>query len=250
MNLTGIEEAYLNYRHGYPPELLRRLVQYQIGTKGQHVLDVGTANGLFARDLARNGCRVTGVDLSEEMIRQAEFINKTDQLPINYMVENVEQLPFDNSAYEAITAVFCWHWFDKKKAAAEILRVLSGGGKLAVVHYDWLPDRSEVSGLTSRMISKVHGHVNQKHETNMFPEWVQDFYDSGFSNVETFSFDVNISYTIDSWIGRVEASPEIGGSLSIKKVKEFNNELKKVIEKTGKNQFDISYRAFCVVAEK
>lgn len=39
--------------------------------------------------LANEGCKITGIDLSTELIEQAKQINLKEQLPINYLIGNV-----------------------------------------------------------------------------------------------------------------------------------------------------------------
>ncbi len=51
---------------------------------GLEVLDLGCGNGYLSRELARRGARVTGVDLSPEMIRLAEEREAASPLGIDY----------------------------------------------------------------------------------------------------------------------------------------------------------------------
>ena len=56
---------------------------------GQNVLDIGCGNGQFARRMAREGVKVTALDISEEMIRLAKkrTVDNTDL--INFLVADV-----------------------------------------------------------------------------------------------------------------------------------------------------------------
>lgn len=53
------------------PAALGRLVAFAALSRAAHVLDAGCGPGLVAEALLSAGCAVTGVDLSEEMIRRA-----------------------------------------------------------------------------------------------------------------------------------------------------------------------------------
>ncbi len=230
--------------------MLERLKSYSVGIEQQHVLDIGTASGLFARDLARQGCRVTGIDLSSELIHQAQQVNIKDQLPIEYLEGNVEHLPFEKSSYKVITAVYCWHWFNKLTVAEEVYRVLEDNGRLAIINYEWLPSRNSIALHTQTLIEEFNSTAYKPNETKMFPEWVEDIYKAGFSGVETFSFDINIPYSIEKWMGRIQASPEIGGSLNKEEISEFNSRLKTFLEEHASTTFNIPYRAYGIIGIK
>lgn len=53
---------------------------------GRRLIDVGCGNGYFAREMARRGARVTGVDLSPRMIEHALRIEAEEPLGIDYRV--------------------------------------------------------------------------------------------------------------------------------------------------------------------
>ena len=54
---------YASYRPGPPPSFYERLVALGIGKAGQHLLDLGTGTGVIARQMARQGCHVSGIDV-------------------------------------------------------------------------------------------------------------------------------------------------------------------------------------------
>lgn len=250
MDLEKTTIEYEKYRHGYPKELLNRLKDYEIGLKEQRILDIGTSNGIFARDLARNGSEVIGIDLSSKLIEQAERINFEDKLPIKYLVGNVENLPFESNSIEVVTAAYCWHWFNKLKAAEEIIRVLKPNGRLAIINYDWLP-QTNISCYTNELIQKFNRKSTSKDKLAMYPEWIEELHSTGFTSIETFSFDVNVNYTTESWIGRIQASPEIGGALSKEEMGCFNQKLESFLEhEVIEESFDIPYRIFAIIGRK
>lgn len=52
---------------------------------GLEVLDLGCGEGYFCRELARGGARVTGVDLSGELIRRARELSSVDDTGIDFV---------------------------------------------------------------------------------------------------------------------------------------------------------------------
>jgi SAM-dependent methyltransferase len=70
--------------------------------RGLRLLDVGCGNGYFAREMARRGARVTGIDISSRMIEPARRIESDEPLGVDYLVGDAADLqappagePFD-----------------------------------------------------------------------------------------------------------------------------------------------------------
>ena len=101
------------------------------------VLDVacGTADSTIA--LAKAGVpRVTGVDISEEMLKVGE--KKIDKLNLNSVislkVEDCENLSFEDNTFDAAFIAFGIRNFeDKKKGLKELHRVLKPNGHLLIL---------------------------------------------------------------------------------------------------------------------
>ena len=52
---------------------------------GVRLLDVGCGNGYFAREMARRGARVTGIDISPRMIEHARRLERAEALGVDYV---------------------------------------------------------------------------------------------------------------------------------------------------------------------
>jgi len=55
---------YATHRPGPPPRLFEVLAALGIGVPGQRLLDLGTGTGLVAREFARRGAIVSGIDVA------------------------------------------------------------------------------------------------------------------------------------------------------------------------------------------
>ena len=69
-------DDYGRYRAGFPDQLYRRLEKLGVGLQRQRVLDLGTGTGYLGRGFARQGCRVTGLDISPALMQEARRLTR------------------------------------------------------------------------------------------------------------------------------------------------------------------------------
>lgn len=100
--------------------------------KGLHgnVLDVACGTGDMIVSLAEQGCTVTGVDISEEMLEVARLKLKGERL----IVADAEHLPFEDNTFDAVTCAFgVRNFVHMKQGLNEMLRVLKPGGTMVIL---------------------------------------------------------------------------------------------------------------------
>jgi 2-polyprenyl-3-methyl-5-hydroxy-6-metoxy-1,4-benzoquinol methylase len=99
---------------------------------GQRVLDVACGTGVVAVTAARLGARVTGLDLTPELLERARENARIAAVDIEWHQGDVEQLPFADGTYDMVLSQF-GHIFAPRPdvAIAEMLRVLQPGGTIA-----------------------------------------------------------------------------------------------------------------------
>lgn len=106
----------------------------------QHVLDVGSGVGGTSRCLAKEfGCRVTGIDLTDEYCRAAAMLSAKTGLShlVDYRQGDATKLPFDDQAFDVVwTEHVAMNIPDKTRLYKEMHRILKPGGTLAI--YDVL----------------------------------------------------------------------------------------------------------------
>jgi ubiquinone/menaquinone biosynthesis C-methylase UbiE len=102
---------------------------------GQYVLDVGCGNGSLARQLARQGAHVTGVDASAPIIVRAQQREAQETLGIAYHVADAARLePIGDGRFDLV--VSCMALQDIPDAAGmigEAARVLKLRGRLVAL---------------------------------------------------------------------------------------------------------------------
>src|SRR5437016_11775907 len=109
-----------------------RLVQYAGVIPGQHVLDVGCGTGVVAVTAARAGARVTGLDLTPELLERARENAQIAEVDIQWHEGDAEQMPFEDAAFDVVVSQY-GHMFAPRPDVAlnEMLRVLKPGGTIA-----------------------------------------------------------------------------------------------------------------------
>ena len=212
---------YTRHRAGFPPETLDRLASHGVGLPGQRVLDLGTGTGTLARQFALRGCDVTGLDPSSSMLEAAARLDSESRTRVDYRLGTAERTGFPDASFDVVTAGQCWHWFDRPAAAQEALRVLRPEGRVAIVHFDWLPLPGNAVAATEQLILEFNPTWQLGSGTGVYPQWLRDLGDASFEGIETFSFDVAVPYTVESWVGRVRASAGVAAVLSEPQVEAF-----------------------------
>jgi 2-polyprenyl-6-hydroxyphenyl methylase / 3-demethylubiquinone-9 3-methyltransferase len=91
------------------------------------ILDVGCGGGFLSNELARQGYRVTGVDLSPESVKVAEAHDVTRT--VKYEVADAFHLPYPDESFDALTAMdFLEHIDNPDVVIKEFARVLKPQG--------------------------------------------------------------------------------------------------------------------------
>jgi len=116
--------------HTTPPAA--RLVRHARIDSGMRVLDVGCGTGVVAVTAARRGARVTGLDLTPELLEHAKEHARIAGVEIDWHQGDAENLSYENGAFDVVVSQF-GHMFAPRPevATAEMLRVLRTGGTLA-----------------------------------------------------------------------------------------------------------------------
>ncbi len=213
---------YVRYRVGFPDELYTRLAARGIGDRGQRVLDLGTGTGNLARGFAARGCEVVGLDVAEPLVSEARKLDEASGVRIDYVVAPAEKTGLPGHSFDAVVCGQAWHWFDRHKAVREVRRVAKSGGAFVIAHFDWLPLPGNVVEATMQLIQQYNPEWSNGPTSGLHPDWLDDVRRAGFQAVETFSIDVAVPFTHESWRGRVRASAGVRGSLSPDMVARFD----------------------------
>ena len=98
---------------------------------GNAVADLGCGDGYGSYKLYKEGYKVTGVDLSKDMIERAAKRLQTEGL--NFTQGDLTKLPFAAESYDGIMAINSLEWIEvPHQGLEEMKRILRPGGKLCI----------------------------------------------------------------------------------------------------------------------
>ncbi len=103
---------------------------------GSRVLEVGVGTGLSLESYPHD-THVTGVDLSESMLAEAEQLIAENQWNhINVMPMNAEELEFEDSSFDIVTSFHTISVVSRPQAMmSEIVRVCKPGGRVLMINH-------------------------------------------------------------------------------------------------------------------
>jgi len=224
----SLADDYALHRADFPVAGIERLVALGVGISGQRLLDLGCGTGTIARQFAARGCTVTGVDIDVRMLAAARDLAAEADLQIEWLECHAEETGFSPGSFDVITAAQCWHWFDGEAAASEVRRLLLAGGLVAVCGFDWLPLPGTVSGVTEALIETHNPSWKLGGIRDPGPSVRRQLEDAGLEVLETFTFDIDVPYAVESWHRRIGASAAIL-DLSAEAAAAFDAQLRKVL---------------------
>lgn len=122
----------------------KTLTEYIPEGKTLRAVEIGTGPGLLAHVLAQMGHSVTGVDLSEEMIKKAS--GRAEELGIDaeFIQGDAENLTLEDEKYDLVISKYLmWTLPHPEKFLEECRRILSPGGTLILIDGVWFNDTDE-----------------------------------------------------------------------------------------------------------
>jgi ubiquinone/menaquinone biosynthesis C-methylase UbiE/GrpB-like predicted nucleotidyltransferase (UPF0157 family)/8-oxo-dGTP pyrophosphatase MutT (NUDIX family) len=153
------------------PELI--LAATQVGPTDT-VLDVACGPGVLACAFAHVARHVTGIDLTPAMIEQAQALQQAQGLTnLTWRIGNVLPLPFPDASFSLVFSRYSFHHFpDPKAVLAEMVRVCSPGGRVAVVDvFTSSPEQAEAFNRMEHLRDPSHVRALSLEElTGLFQE--------------------------------------------------------------------------------
>ena len=146
----------------------------EVAPAGGTVLDVGTGPGVFLVELAgrRPDLRITGIDLSTDMVALAERnVRRAGHAArVDVRAADVASLPFPNATFDlVVSSLSMHHWGSVAPGVTELARVLRPGGALWIYDFRTLSDDTLTAAVNDTFGGPPHRSLRR---TNRLP-WPQ-----------------------------------------------------------------------------
>jgi SAM-dependent methyltransferase len=147
IDVEGIKQGQrAMWAMGDYPRISRRIVAVgellgeRLGAgPGVEMLDVATGAGNVAIPAARRGAKVTGLDITPELLEVARARAREANVQVEFVEGDAEALPFADDSFDRVSSCMGVMFAPRHdQAARELLRVARPGGTIAVAA--WTPE--------------------------------------------------------------------------------------------------------------
>ena len=106
---------------------------------GCELLDVACGSGQVALMAARDGLKVTGIDIAPNLVARAQLRADAEGLKARFVEADAEDMPFEDGCFDIVTSLIGAMFAPRPDLVArEMLRVCSPGG--TIVMGNWTPE--------------------------------------------------------------------------------------------------------------
>jgi ubiquinone/menaquinone biosynthesis C-methylase UbiE len=190
-HFSRVSADYSRYRPRYPAALFDWLASLT----PRHTLawDCATGSGQAASGLAAHFDRVVATDGSADQI-----VNATPLPNVEYRVAPAERSGLEAGSVDLVTCAQALHWLPLEAFYAEVQRVLTGAGAIAVWGYH-VPIVDD---------GEVDRHIRHFHNVVVGPYWpaarqlVEDRFSTiafPFDEIAAPSFDMRVRWTLEDY---------------------------------------------------
>ncbi len=231
---------YAKFRDIYPEEFYNKIVRRNLCISGQTVLDIGTGTGVLPRNMYRYGAKWTGTDISENQIAQAKMLS--EGMSIDYFAVPTEEINFSDNSFDVITACQCFWYFNHETVMPNLYRMLKNGGSILVLYMAWLPFEDRIAGESEKLILKYNPEWSGFGETAHQID-IPKCYNELFNLVYHEEYPLKVSFTRESWNGRLKSCRGIGASLTESEIAMWEQEHKKLLDEIAPDEFEVLHYA-------
>jgi ubiquinone/menaquinone biosynthesis C-methylase UbiE len=187
-------ENYVKYRPHYPQEIITLLKEKIKLSNHWEIADIGSGTGISSELFIKNGNRVYGVEPNNEMRLAAEKYFSLDNNFIS-IKGSAGDTTLKSNSIDLLISGQAFHWFDRKKARLEFMRILKKDRYVVIFWNQRKTDDTEFQCAYEAFLRKYceeYGKVTQK---NITAEEFTQFYGTthyGFESVnnsQKFNFE-------------------------------------------------------------
>jgi ubiquinone/menaquinone biosynthesis C-methylase UbiE len=181
-------------------QFLKQFIDICSLNKSLDVLDIGSGTGKISQTIAPFVNSVTGIDISDKMIENANNQNQFDN--VCYVKMNVEATDFPSDKFDLVTARMVFHHVKNlKKGFQECYRVLKKGGQMVVS--EGVPPDYEVK----EQYAKIFEFKEDRHifyESDL----INLMHDVGFRDIQLRPFYME-QVSLNNWLKNANLPQDI-----------------------------------------
>jgi SAM-dependent methyltransferase len=186
-------EDYRKYRPGYPSGVLDVLRDRCGLGPASRVADLGSGTGILTAMLLGRSAAVYAVEPNAAMRTAAEewlggrpgFVS---------VAGSAEATGLPDGSVDLVTAAQAFHWFDAERTRMECRRILSTGGRAALI---WNDRQSSAPGFQAGYESLLRGTIAEYRESGAGDRFAMDAVERFFSPSTVARIDLDCSQDLD-----------------------------------------------------
>ncbi len=197
----------IHYGPGSPNEKKLKLLG---NIKGKKILEIGCGGAQCGIAMAKQGAKVTGIDISKEQLKFAKKLAEKNKVKINFIQRDIKTLtPIKSSSQDIVFSAYALCYVDNlKKCFKEVYRVLKENG-IFVFSLDH-PFFNRINAKTlkiTRSYFDTSKWIEKDIKPNfvMFPRTISEMFDylikAGFIVEKIVEPDSRKRYKEDPWYG-------------------------------------------------
>lgn len=183
---------------------LQKLLELAVINGKEEVLDIATGGGHTANAFAPFVKKVTALDLTAEMLSEAEqFIKGNGYQNVSFIQGDAEKLPFPDESFDIVTCRIAPHHFPNvNNFVLEVFRVLKQDGQF-LLDDNVAPEDDE--------LDQFYNEIEKRRDFSHFrawkkSEWLRMLELAGFEIHEWHRFEK--TFPFESWYKRMNLSDE------------------------------------------
>ncbi|MAG79222.1 hypothetical protein CMI40_02500 [Candidatus Pacearchaeota archaeon] len=207
----------IHYGPGSPNEKELKLLG---NLKGKNILEIGCGGAQCGIAMAKQGAKVTGIDISKEQLNFAKELAKKNKVKIKFIQGDIRDLkPIKSNSQDIVFSAFALHYVDNlSKCFKEVYRVLKKNG-IFVFSFDHPFSRVidsknlkvKESYFKTGKITKVFSDKTKKfvRYTYKLSDLHNTLVDWGFIVEKLIEPDSRKKYSYDPWYGLWDYTPKL-----------------------------------------
>lgn len=193
--------------------------------KEMRVLELGCGTAYFTRELARTGAKITAIDISPDLLKEARANCSAGN--VSFEVQNAYALDYPDNSYDSVVGSSVLHHLEIDEALKEVYRVLRPGGWIAFTEPNMLNPQIALQ----KNVPAIKKRLGDSPDETAFFRWSlrSRLMRTGFRKVQVKPFDFLHPKTPERWIPFVQKFDRMAEQMPI--LREFAGSLYTLAQK-------------------